>query len=68
MNFMPIQQPPLAENEVRVTRLQFSQLALLAETGHASDQEMLEICPELKRYQLNRLVVEDTPRPQTFCS
>ena len=65
-SFWPIEPTPLKENEVRVSRLQFAQLALLAESDHACDQEMLEICPQLQRYRINRLVVEDAWHPRTF--
>ncbi len=66
MNFWPIEDPPLAEDEVLVTREQFQELARLVERedieGGRLDEEMLKVCPELKRYRMNKLVVRQSQK------
>lgn len=70
MNFWPIEEPPLGEDEVLVTSEQFQQLALLVERerneGGRLDAEMRKVCSELKSYRMNKLVVRN-PRSRGCC-
>lgn len=55
-SFWPTEHPPLKENEVEVTMKQFIELARLAEE-RASAEELLAVCPDLKMFQENKLVI-----------
>lgn len=68
-NFLPPREVPLGWREVRVSRQQFQDLALLAErqvSGLISEREYvrlaIEVCPRLKPDGIvNKLIVEDLP-------